>query len=186
MRCWGHRSDAETKGLAYSRTDCAMESRVFVSGALTTGFITLRHEAYDGTALGTLRFANRYSKSFQNEPFVAPENPHLTATRCHERYVDREGLPVRAVLCLAAYKKLTGLYQLGLLMYHMHTGRSATEGAQQTDMTGFVSEGTPRAMADALGTPFAPVISKLLRRREGYRYQSAREVWEDLRKCIWW
>jgi S1-C subfamily serine protease len=133
MRCWGHRSDAETKGLAYSRTDCAMESHVFVSGALTTGFITLRHEAYDGTALGTLRFADRYSKSFQNEDFVAPENPHLTATRCHERYVDRDGLPVRAVLCLAAYKKLTGLYQLGLLVATVDAPQQAVLGRFDAD-----------------------------------------------------
>jgi len=80
------------------------------------------------------------------------------------------------------------LYQLGLLMYHMHTGRSATEGlgADPSDVTAFIREGTPRALAEALGTPFSPVISKLLRRREGYRYQSGREVWEDLRRCIWW
>ncbi len=79
------------------------------------------------------------------------------------------------------------LYQLGLLMFHMHTGRSATEAIEGGgDATSFIREGTPRALAEALGTPFSPVIAKLLRRREGYRYQSAREVWDDLRNCIWW
>ncbi|NUP05039.1 MAG: serine/threonine protein kinase [Polyangiaceae bacterium] len=91
-------------------------------------------------------------------------------------------------LVMAGYTtRQSDLYQLGLLMFHMHTGRSATEGVDQgADVTGFIQAGTPRALAEALGTPFSPVISKLLRRREGYRYQSAREVWEDLRKCIWW
>jgi serine/threonine-protein kinase len=77
------------------------------------------------------------------------------------------------------------LYQLGLLMYRMHTGRSPMPN-EQGDLTAHIREGTPRALADSLGTPFAPVISKLLRRRDAYRYQSAREVWDDLRKCVWW
>lgn len=91
-------------------------------------------------------------------------------------------------LVVAGYTtRQSDLYQLGLLLYQMHTGRSAMEGLDpSSDVTGFIREGTPRALAEALGTPFSPVISKLLRRREGYRYQSAREVWEDLRKCVWW
>lgn len=91
-------------------------------------------------------------------------------------------------LVVAGYTtRQSDLYQLGLLMYQMHTGRSATEAIEQGgDATAFIREGTPRLLAEALGTPFSPVIAKLLRRREGYRYQSAREVWDDLRKCIWW
>ncbi len=77
------------------------------------------------------------------------------------------------------------LYQLGLLMYHMHTGRSPMPGSHN-DVTNYIREGTPRSLAESLQTPFSPVISKLLRRRDAYRYQSAREVWDDLRKCVWW
>lgn len=91
-------------------------------------------------------------------------------------------------LVVAGYTtRQSDLYQLGLLIYQMHTGRSATEAIEHGgDATAFIRDGTPRALAEALGTPFSPVIAKLLRRREGYRYQSAREVWDDLRKCIWW
>ncbi|MFO0555208.1 MAG: protein kinase [Polyangiaceae bacterium] len=78
------------------------------------------------------------------------------------------------------------LYQLGLLLYQMHTGRSAMPTSETSDVTEHIREGTPRVLAEALGTPFSPIIAKLLRRREGYRYQSAREVWEDLRRCVWW
>ena len=89
-------------------------------------------------------------------------------------------------LVVAGYTtRQSDLYQLGLLLYQMHTGRSATE-PEHGDLARHVAEGTPRQLAEALGTPFSPVIAKLLRRREGYRYQSAREVWDDLRKCIWW
>jgi len=74
------------------------------------------------------------------------------------------------------------LYQLGLLLYHMHTGQSAmAEGLPYQDVTRYIAEGFPRQSAEALGTPVGNVIAKLLRRRDAYRYQSAREVWEDLR-----
>jgi serine/threonine-protein kinase len=75
------------------------------------------------------------------------------------------------------------LYQLGLLLFRMHTGQTALpEGVQYHDMQRLIAEGLPRQRAEQLGTPVGNVIAKLLRRRDAYRYQSAREVWEDLRK----
>ncbi|MEM9695279.1 MAG: serine/threonine-protein kinase [Myxococcota bacterium] len=77
------------------------------------------------------------------------------------------------------------LYQLGLLMFRMHTGSSAIpEDTQYDDMSRLISDGVPRQRAEALGTPVGHVIAKLLRRREGYRYPSAREVWDDLRRVL--
>ncbi len=76
------------------------------------------------------------------------------------------------------------LYQLGLLMFAMHTGESAIpEGASYADLTRSIAEGFPRQRAEALGTPIGQVIAKLLRRRDAYRYQLARDVWEDLRQA---
>lgn len=78
------------------------------------------------------------------------------------------------------------LYQLGLLMFQMHEGRSIMDNlADSADVTRYIAEGTPRAHAEALRSPFGPVIAKLLRRRDAYRYQSAREVWDDLRQRVW-
>jgi len=79
------------------------------------------------------------------------------------------------------------LYQLGLLMYHMHTARPALDGTntQHPDYTRQIAEGAPRKRAEALGTPIGQIIAKLLRRRDAYRYHSALEVWEDLRKLNW-
>lgn len=75
------------------------------------------------------------------------------------------------------------LYQLGLLMYCMHTGETALpEGVRYHDMQRLIAEGLPRQRSEALGTPIGNVIAKLLRRRDAYRYQSSREVWDDLRQ----
>ena len=78
------------------------------------------------------------------------------------------------------------LYQLGLLMYQMHTGQPAIDvNASYEEITRQIAEGTPRQKAEALGTPLSQVIAKLLRRRDAYRYYCARDVWDDLRQLRW-
>jgi serine protease Do len=128
MRCWGSSTAADVKGLEYERSQCRMESSIFVSGWLATGSLSVRHEAYDGNKLGTLRFAARYSASFANESFDDHADKHRTVPQCHERYIDRGGLPMRAVLCMRAYKKLTGLYDLSVLVATVDAPRAGVQG----------------------------------------------------------
>jgi serine protease Do len=115
LRCWGQGSPQSTRGLQFERSDCAMDSRVYVGGSLTTGHLSVRHETYDGSKIGPWRFAQRYSASFRNEHFGI-DNRQLTAPQCTEGTVDRDGLALRAVLCLNGYKRLPGLYNLGVLV----------------------------------------------------------------------
>jgi serine protease Do len=115
MRCWGSSEPSRTGGLDFERSDCVMDTRIFV-GEFNTGTISLRHESYDGTKLGPLRFAARYSQSFRNEAFVRLAPQHQTKPRCNEDYIDRDGLPLRAVVCMRAYKKLPQLYDVSVLV----------------------------------------------------------------------
>ena len=83
--------------------------------------------------------------------------------------------------------KQSDLYQLGLLIYQMHTGVYAIDTS--TGYEGIISQirdGVPRAKAEALGTPIGDVVSVMLRRQEQYRYTSALQVWEDLQKLDVW
>ena len=66
--------------------------------------------------------------SFKNETFGGPGGKELTAPQCHERYVDRGGLPLRAVLCMSAYKKLTGLYDVSVLVATVDAPRAGCCG----------------------------------------------------------
>jgi serine protease Do len=122
MRCWGRSSPQATRGLQFERSDCEMDSRIFVSGPLLTGYITVRHETYDGASIGAWRFAQRYSASFGNE-FVGVDDRLRTAGQCSERTVAAPGesktapaLPLKAVVCLRGYKKLEGLHDLMVLV----------------------------------------------------------------------
>jgi serine protease Do len=134
MRCWGRSTSADEKGLEFEHAQCDMDTEIFVSGWLTTGSITVRHQAYDGRKIGLLRFADRYSDSFANEKFGDPDDTHRTAPQCHERYVDRDGLPLRAVICMRAYKKLEGIYDVSLLLATLDATRSGVQG--RFDATG--------------------------------------------------
>jgi eukaryotic-like serine/threonine-protein kinase len=79
------------------------------------------------------------------------------------------------------------LYQLGLLMFHMHTGFPVLPPELPVqEVTKQIAEGLPRQKAEGLATPLGQVIAKLLRRRDAYRYQVAREVWDDLRQVPRW
>jgi serine protease Do len=125
MRCWGQGSSQAVRGLQFERSDCEMDSRLFINGALYTGYLTVRHESYDGSKIGPLRFADRYSDSFRNES-MGRDDRHRTAPSCVERQVEgpapkadkgsRGGLPLKAVICLRAYKRLPGLHDLAVLV----------------------------------------------------------------------
>ena len=133
MRCWGSSSPAETKGLEFQRSDCQMDNAVFVSGRLQTGHLTVRHEAYDGSKLGVLRFSRAYSASFRNEFFGGGAS--TTAPQCKERFIDRDGLPLRAVVCMSAYRKLKGLYDVSVLVATVDASKEGVQG--RLDARGF-------------------------------------------------
>lgn len=125
MRCWGRGTSADSKGLDFERSQCRMDHALFVSGNLQTGWLDMSHEAYDGSKLGALRFARQYSASFRNERLGVADKSR-TAPYCKEQFVDRDGLPLRAVVCLRAYRKLEGLHDLSVLVT---TVDASTQGA---------------------------------------------------------
>jgi S1-C subfamily serine protease len=127
MRCWGSSEPSRTGGMDFERSDCVMDTRIFV-GDFNTGTISLRHESYDGSKLGALRFASRYSQSFRNESFSRLSSQHQTKPRCNEDFIDRDGLPLRAVVCMRAYKKLPQLYDVSVLVATLDQSESGVQG----------------------------------------------------------
>jgi serine/threonine-protein kinase len=91
------------------------------------------------------------------------------------------------ILASGYTSKQSDLYQIGLLLYWMVTGvPPIPDGLAYDSLMRYVAEGEPRRRAEAVGTPLGALIAKMLRRREQYRYTSAREVWADLRQLPAW
>jgi serine protease Do len=161
MRCWGRGSPQAVRGLQFERSDCEMDSRIFVNGNLLTGYLVARHEAYDGAKLGALRFAERYSSSFRNE-FMGADNRNLTAPQCAERQVKKDNhatLPLKAVICLRAYKKLDGLHDVTVLVATLDGAKLGVQGR-------FEARGVSLASAQRLaqhyidGYDLVPAVTK--------------------------
>jgi serine protease Do len=128
MRCWGSTSPTETKGLDYERSDCQLEQTLFISNTLFTGGLTVRHETYDGEKLGLVRFTKLYGDSFRNERFGSGGPRDFTPPQCRERFVIQAGLPLRVVLCMTAYRKLPGLFDLSVLVATQNDARAGAQG----------------------------------------------------------
>jgi serine/threonine-protein kinase len=83
--------------------------------------------------------------------------------------------------------KQSDIYQIGLLLYWMLAGQSAVpQGVPYPELVRCVADGVPRRRAESIGTPLGHLVAKMLRRREQFRYGSAREVWAELRALPAW
>ena len=115
MRCWGRSTVKADKPFIVDDASCAMESAIFVNGSLQTGQISIRHQFLRATGLDQLRFAQLASSSFKNENFGSSKDARLTGPSCTEQFVRNKDVPLRAVLCVRAYRKFAGLYDFALL-----------------------------------------------------------------------
>ena len=126
-RCWGRGREPELKAFNLESSNCQVDSQVF-AGDFDTGFIRLRYEAYDAPKFTPLQFSSLLSRSFANEYFPSRGNRKATAAECSERFLNTGGLTMRAVICVSAYRKLTGLYDVSVLTMSVDQPLRAVQG----------------------------------------------------------
>jgi hypothetical protein len=115
---------------------------------------------------------------------ISHELRGMTAVRPH---VVHHAIMAPEILATGYTSRQSDLYQVGLLLYWMLTGEPAIQmEVPYQQLVQQVADGAPRLRAEQLGTPFGDLIAKMLRRREAFRYLSAREVWADLRELPAW
>jgi hypothetical protein len=110
FRCWG---DApRVPDLPYERAQhrCSTDDEVYVAAGQRSGVVELTHELITTSALGPSRFFSLYSGFYQRDDTPFGREEHVTSWRCGTRNVRTHALPLRATLCLRAYRKLEGLY----------------------------------------------------------------------------
>jgi hypothetical protein len=134
LRCWGWSNSKQNKPYLIEQVNCAMESALFVSGQMQTGRVSIRHKILSSTELGSWRFATLAGNQFKNQSFGSHKDMRYTPPQCIEQFVNNGKLPMRAVLCVRAYRKFPELYDFALLTASTDEGQMSLQS--RVDMSG--------------------------------------------------
>jgi serine protease Do len=145
LKCWGDTPHEPENPYTLTSYQCSSEEDLYLSSDHRTGVVAYDHAYVSSDQLGPLRFSALYTATFSNDPGgVEATKEDVTNFRCKEEFVQVGRLPVRAALCLRAYKKFPGLYDLAL---RAATLDASTSGVQTSlDLAGFSADNA-RALA---------------------------------------
>jgi serine protease Do len=145
LKCWGDTPHEPEKPYTITSYQCSSEEDLYLSTEHRTGVVAYDHAFVSSEQLGPLRFSALYTAHFSNDAGgVEATKEDVTNFRCREEFVKVGGLPARAALCLRAYKKFPGLYDLSL---RAATLDASTSGVQTSlDLAGFSADNA-RALA---------------------------------------
>ncbi len=137
-RCWGDGRERRSESLFdFERSQCRIDSEVF-TGDGDVGGLGMRYEAYDAPRLNPWQFAQTYGQSFANEPMRKRGNRVRTGNECHEDFIASDSkLPMRAVVCMSAYRKFSGLYDLTVLAVSVDQPRQGVLGRLNVSAVSF-------------------------------------------------
>lgn len=145
LKCWGDTPHEPENPYTITSYQCSSEEDIYLSSDHRTGVLAYDHAFVSSDQLGPLRFAALYTAHFSDDAGgVEATKEDVTNFRCREEFVKVGNLPVRAALCLRAYKKFPGLYDLSL---RAATLDASTSGVQTSlDLAGFSADNA-RALA---------------------------------------
>ena len=129
LNCWGDSSNDDD--LLYTETSytCSSKHSIYISDSLVTGTIRYGHYYVSASDIGSTHFYAIMQQYFTN----SGERGHreaVTPWECETRFVDNNGLPMKAALCLRAYHRIPGLYDLVLSAVSLNQETTAL----QTDL----------------------------------------------------
>ena len=145
LKCWGDTPHQPENPYTITSYQCSSEEDIFMSGEHRTGVVAYDHAYVSSEQLGPLRFSALYEATFGNDPGgVDATKEDVTNFRCRVEFVTVGGIPTRTALCLRAYKKFPGLYDLAL---RAATINANTSGVQTSLTLAGFSADNARALA---------------------------------------
>ena len=157
LRCWGRSNFRAEAEFTVDAVSCAMEAAIYVSDSQQTGHVSMTHRYLRSPSLHPLQFAALASSRFRVDGIGSARDTRLTRPACSEQFVHTATLPVRAVVCVRAYRKFAGLYNFTLLSASTDDAHASLQS--RLDLAGVSYEnGTraTRAFLAALGRSGAP------------------------------
>ncbi|MCP3138021.1 S1C family serine protease [Pyxidicoccus xibeiensis] len=128
LKCWGDTPHDPEVPYTVTNYQCSSEEDIYLSSRHRTGVVSFLHQHATSQELGPLRFSALYSALFSNDPDpVEATRQDVTNYRCRSEFVDVGGLSVRTALCLRAYRKFPGLYDVVLRAATLNAGTSGLD-----------------------------------------------------------
>lgn len=113
LKCWGDTPHNAEQPYTVTNYQCSSEEDLFLNSAHRTGVVAYVHQHVSSTKLGTLRFSALYSDIYTSDPIpLEATRDDVTNYRCRSEFVKTGDLTLRAAMCLRAYKKFPGIYDL--------------------------------------------------------------------------
>ena len=152
VRCWGRSNVKAEASFTADTISCSMESAIYVSDSQQTGHVTMTHQYVRSASLDKLRFSVLATTLFKVDNLGSNKDTRLTRPSCTEQFVATRSVPLRAVICVRAYRKFAGLYNFTLLTATTDDARASLQS--RIDVSGVSYENgmrTTRAFLDTLG-----------------------------------
>lgn len=136
LHCWGDADRHQSKPYAVVGQECASDDYTFVSDRLLSGVVRYRHQVLTSSELNTFQFhaletdyfGSHYGSYFGDEEEV-------TAFRCRPRLLRNGEVPLKAAICLRAYRRLPGLYDAVLKVAVLGSNRGAESAIALSGVT---------------------------------------------------
>ncbi|MGZ3182849.1 MAG: S1 family peptidase [Telluria sp.] len=152
VRCWGNSNFKAEASFTADTISCAMESAIYISESQQTGRVSMSHQYVHSASLDAVRFAALAGTLFKVDNLGTSRDLRLTAPACTESFVHNKTLPLRAVMCVRAYRKFAGLYNFTLLTASTDDPRASLQS--RLDVSGVSYENglrTTRIFLDLIG-----------------------------------
>ncbi|TQK08070.1 serine protease [Herbaspirillum sp. SJZ107] len=143
LRCWGRSNFRAEAEFTVDAVSCAMEAAIYVSDTQQTGHVSMSHQYLRSASLQPLQFSVLASSRFRVDRIGSSRDTRLTRPACSEQFVHTATLPLRAVMCVRAYRKFAGLYNFTLLTASTDDGQASLQS--RLDLAGVSYDNGTRA-----------------------------------------
>jgi serine protease Do len=125
IRCWASTSDDEKLFYNVKTYNCSGRSDVFISDSIMAGSVSYVSMLYRSDRLDAFRFGNLIQDAYDRNDFYDDDPKQFSKFECTDSVVDLNGMPAKAALCLRAYLKYDGLYDIDLRIASLRDSKRA-------------------------------------------------------------
>ena len=125
LRCWANKTDNIKLFYSVRSYSCSGHSNVYIGQGIKMGSVFYESMLYQSDSLDPFRFGRLVQKEYGDHGNVGADIKHLGKFSCTDSVVEFSGMPAKAALCVRAYRKYSGLYDMYLNLASLRDDKHA-------------------------------------------------------------